>query len=237
MTRLVVTELCVSCLLLAVDAPGQKEKIQQTKTERMDFPSGGLLRLNHSVGNLTIEGWDQPDLEITTTKTTRDEYDSATKQKGVEELDRVSVASERHGNEIVLSVLPHQGGLKSAFTSDKVDLTSHIYVPRGAKLAIDHGSGNVYVEGVTGDIHATTHQGEILLRLPEAGQYDIDARSKWGSVTTDFAGQARKPWWQVGRQFAGRPGSTAQKLYLRAGYGDIIILKARKPKEPEAGAK
>jgi hypothetical protein len=234
MTRLAVTGLCVSCLLLAVDAPGNKEKVRQTKTERMDFPSGGLLRLNHSVGELTIEGWDQPGLEMTVTKTTKEEYDSATRQKGVEELDQVRIAAERHGNELALTTtLPRYGHFMPPLPgSARVDLESHIYVPRGARLAIEHGEGNVYIEEVAGNIDVAVGQGTILLRLPEQGHYDIDARSKWGSVTSDFAGQARRARWLVGHQFAGNE-QVGRKLHLRTGYGDIIILKERKPKGPE----
>jgi len=236
MTRLAVTGLCMSCLLLAVDAP--RQRVQQTKTERMEFPLGGLLRLSHSMGELTIEEWDQPGLEITTTKTTLAEYDSATRQKGVEELDQVSMAAERRGDELVLTTTfpPHSRFKPRLPGSAKVGLESHIYVPRAARLAIEHGSGNLYLEDVTGEIRASTLDGEILLRLPEQGHYAIDARSKWGSVTSDFAGQARRARWLVGHQFAAHDEAGAQKLYLRAGYGDIIIFKEHKPKGPDTRA-
>jgi hypothetical protein len=234
MWRLALTWFGVSGLLLAVDAPGPREKVQQSKTERMEFPPGGLLRLNGLAGDLRIEGWDQPGVEITTTKTTKEEYDSATRQKGVDELDQVRIASERHDDELVITAtLPRYGHFKPPLPGGtRVDLVSHVYVPRAARLAIDHGSGNVYIEDVAGDIRASILSGEILLRLPGKGQYDVDARSKWGSVTSDFPGQAHKARWLVGHRFAGHPEGSAQKLYLRAGYGDIIVLKERKPKGP-----
>jgi hypothetical protein len=47
---------------------------------------------------------------------------------------------------------------------------------------------------------------------------------------------ARRARWLVGHQFMGHPEGRAQKLGLRAGYGDIIILKERVPKEPKAAA-
>jgi hypothetical protein len=236
MWRWALAALGVSGLLLAVEAPGQKEKVHQTKTERMDFPSGGLLRLNGLSGDLTIEGWDQPGAEITTTKTTKEEYDAAAREKGAGELDQVHIASERHGNELVVTTsIPRHGLFKPPLShKTKVDLVSHIFVPHSARLAIDHGSGNLYIEDVAGGIEAAVGQGTILLRLAEQGEYDIDARSKWGSVTSDFPGKERKTRWLVGHQFAGHSEGGAQQLHLRAGYGDIIILKERKPKEPKS---
>jgi hypothetical protein len=238
MWRLVLAGLGVSCLSLpaAVDTPSPKENLQQAKTERMDFPSGGLLRLNGFPGDLTIEGWDQPGIEITTTKTTKEEYDSSTREKGAAVLDQVRLRSERHGDELVLTLtVPRNGHFSPPLPGrTRFDLVSHIYVPHSARLAVDHGSGNLYVEDVAGNIEAAIRQGTILLRLPDQGQYDIDARSKWGSVTSDFPGQMRKTRWQVGHQFIGHPEGGAQKLNLRAGYGDIIVLKERKPKGPEA---
>lgn len=232
MWRLALAGLSVSCLLLAVDATGQKEKVQQTKTERMDFPSGGLLRLNGLSGDLVIEGWEQPAIEITTTKTTREEYDAATREAGVAELDQVHVTSERHENEIVVTAtIPRYGHFSPPLrSSTRADLVSHIYVPHGARLAIDHGSGNLYINDVNGNIEADVGQGTILLRLAGEGQYEIDARSKWGSVTSDFPGSERKAWWLIGQHYTGHPEGRAQKLQLRAGYGDIIILKERVPK-------
>src|SRR5579872_4111345 len=74
----------VACLLLAADQP--KQKAQVAKTERVDFPSGGTLRLTHAAGVVNVEAWDRPDVEITTIKP-----------------DRVHVAVERRGNELVIA--------------------------------------------------------------------------------------------------------------------------------------
>src|SRR5437899_3149767 len=59
--------LCVlvsnAALLRADDEP--KSKAQSVKTDRLDFPPGGTLRLDNSVGELTIAGWDRPDIVTT----------------------------------------------------------------------------------------------------------------------------------------------------------------------------
>ena len=45
-------------------------------------------------------------------------------------------------------------------------LDTRIKVPRDVKLVVDHNIGEIHVDGVTGDIRATTRQGLITLRLP-----------------------------------------------------------------------
>ena len=50
------------CLPGAAGEP--KQKVQVTKTERIDFPAGGRPRLTNSIGVLTVEAWDRADVEI-----------------------------------------------------------------------------------------------------------------------------------------------------------------------------
>ena len=51
-------------LLLATDEPNQRLPV--ANTQRLDFPSGGTLRLTKSTGMVTVEAWERPDVEITT---------------------------------------------------------------------------------------------------------------------------------------------------------------------------
>jgi hypothetical protein len=222
MRNVLAIGFCLSFFLLAQDKAGE-EQVQTTKTERMDFPSGGLLKLNGDFRELTIEGWDQPGLEITTTKTTVDEYDAAGRQKAKAELDQVRLEAKRQGNEVALQpVFPRHV---------EFHLDTRVYVPRNARLEV-HGSGQLYIDHVTGPTQAYVSHGTIVLHLPEQGQYDIDARVKWGTVNSDFPGKERRLRWLIGHSFVATPAANAQKLHLRAGYGDIVILKIREPQEP-----
>ncbi len=45
-----------------------RQVTQVTKTERVDFAPGGLIRLDTASGNLSVEAWDQPEVEITTVR-------------------------------------------------------------------------------------------------------------------------------------------------------------------------
>jgi hypothetical protein len=218
----------ISCLALADSE--SRQTVQIAKTEHADFPSGGTVRLKNSTGELTIEGWDQSGVEITTVKSTKAAYSSAEREKASRDLDRVKVAAERKGDELVITTdFPKHRGLPLGGATN-FNLDCHIKVPRDARLVVDHGVGDVYFDNVKGDIHATTRQGGITLHL-EGGQYDIDAKSDFGSVTSDFPGSTKRRFWLVGHQFT-QTSQAPHRLYLRDGFGDIIMLKIRKPQTP-----
>ena len=222
--------LFIAGTLFAVE---NAEPVKITKTEQMDFPSGGLLHLNDVIGDLTIEPWDQPGIEITTTKSTKADLDSQNHEKGVAELDQVHIAAQRKGNELTLTTeFPRYGHFLFVPGHTRFDLDTHISVPRNTRLDI-HGSGQIYLNNLASDIQAEISHGTIVLHLPEQGHYDIDARSKFGTVESDFPGQEKRSHW-IGHSFTDQPATGAQKLYLRTGYGDVILLKIRQPQAPPA---
>jgi hypothetical protein len=208
--------LAVSGLLLASEPPTPKPV---TNTDRLDFPKGGVLRVEGSIGELFVEGWDQPNMEITT----------------VSSSENVHVKATRQGNEVVVTTaLPHESMLPPhwPWADSNFDLEYHIKVPRDARLAVKHGVGEVYVDGLSGEIHATVRSGQITLRLPADGVYAIDARARLGDVESDFEGTERRGHLVFEHSLLHPASAPTQKLYLRTGFGDIVILKIRKPAPP-----
>jgi hypothetical protein len=217
--------------------PGQKtpdrpaaEKIQITKTDTLDFPAGGMLRLRNAIGELTVTGWNQPNLEITTIKSTKTAVEEKDRAAATKLLDAVKVGTERKGDDVAISTeFPKHSKIARPFLGmTDFDLEYRIHVPRAARLDVDEAMGEVHIENIAGDIHAIEHLGEITVRAPD-GVYSIDAKSKVGAVNSDFAGIDRQlKWWVVkwpGQAFTASGPAAAQKMFLRAGYGDIVILK------------
>jgi hypothetical protein len=215
--RTLTVLLGISCLLTAAEP---KQKVRVEHTERADFPSGGLLRLKNSVGEVRVVGWDRPDVELTTIKST---YTSGTREKASRDLDKVRISIERHGDELVIATqFPGRASRLNA------GLEYYIKAPMSARLAANHKTGEVHVDNLTSDIHVTVHNGGVTLRLPQEGQYNIDARSDMGDVISDFQGNKKRKPWLLGYQFV-QPTPAAHKLYLRVGFGDIMILKPSTP--------
>jgi hypothetical protein len=207
---LIAIALAGSTLLRAADV---------VHTERMDFPAGGTLRVNNSFGELSIEGWDQPEVEITTIKSMK-LADSVTRA-----LAQVRIEIQKQAGEVVIQTN------FSRRAAAHVDLQYRIRVPRSARVIVEHKLGEVHVQEVTGDIHATTRQGEVSLQLREPGPYAIDAQTSVGSVISDFPGSVKRLR-LVGHQVVETPSTPAQRIYARSGYGDILILRKQVPPTP-----
>jgi len=207
------------------------QKIQVTKTEHADLPAGGTLHLKNSTGELTVQGWDQSGIEITTIKSTKFAYKTAEpdRAKASQHLDAVKVTVARQAEELVVTTdFPRNRRYlpRPSVGYRDFDLEYVIKVPRGANIIVDHDEGELHFDDVTGDIHATTNQGTITLRLPQAAQYTIDAKSRIGDVDSDIAGTTTRR--HFGHEFV-QAATAPHKLYLRNGFGDIIILRMHQP--------
>jgi hypothetical protein len=213
---------------------GTRQPVRATTTERVNFAPGGVIRLTAPSSNLFVEAWDRPEVEITTIKSTLHSYQSNRQDQAAQCLENVKVVTERRSaTELAIStILPSHSfftdplGVKCGATVEQ-----HVNAPRDSRLVIDHGAGFVMVSRISGDIEVSSRSGDIVLMLPDPGPYSIDAKSKFGGVSSDFAGSAHREK-LIGEQFASANPSPSRRIHLRIGFGGITIKEV--PPTPEA---
>ena len=194
---------------------------QVTNTQNIEFAPGGTIHINGSYGVLRVEGWDRPEVVVTVTKSLPYGYERKHPDKAKQRLEGLRVVAERTSStELVISTARSSLGIEY-----------EIQVPRSSNLAIHHRTGFVSVSGVTGDIDATCRRGDLVLWLPEKASYSIDARSKVGTVSSDFPG-AFAVRHLIGQRYSHADPSPLRRIYLRARFGGITI----KPILPESEA-
>jgi hypothetical protein len=237
MKHITVIVLGLSALILPSFGEGPAEQMDRaTSTQRTNFAPGGAIHWKNSYGNLYIEGWDQPQVEITVIKSTKYDEPTELKRKDTRKLESVQVAIERRSDaELAISTaLPRRANrvppLPSS-TKNGIRMEYQVHVPRNSRLVIDHHGGLVLVGNMTGDIEAANRDGDIMLMLPASGAYSIDARSKMGHIASDFAGSTRSRY-IVGQRFVSTSSSPARRIHLHTGFGGITILAI--PPEAEA---
>jgi hypothetical protein len=226
--------------LRGTDGPqekGPKQSFEETKTERMSFLPGGVIRIDNSYGYLTVEGWDEPQVEITVTKTTNHFYEPDRKVKAERHFDEIRIVAERPSEkELAISTsLPARHHLISSILPSKriiVTMPVHsqrgitveytVHVPRDSRLVVHHDNGYVWVSDVTGDIEVDSHTGDMIVMLPDPGPYSIDARTRLGSVSSDFTDKANRSY-LVGSHFIYTGQASSRRVHLRMGRGSITI--------------
>jgi len=267
---LVTFAISVAIPLGAGSLSSQILTVSETKT--LDASPASTLHLETSRGAVSIEGWDQPRVEITVVKSTTGLFraaDAAQREAATRLLEHAQIKSDRKGDEILIStqVPRHNRG--------ELQVQYFIKAPRRSKIVIDHGNGGIYVIGMAGDVQANLQQGQIVLTLPENTEYAIDARATLGEVYWESDGQGQRHH-LFGHSFVGasvlggasaatqapmkaqpgqtvpitvthsvdgveqppqqinvpvapdptRPQQSQHRLYLRVGFGDILITKA-----------
>lgn len=202
-----------ACLPLLASAP--RPRVESVTTQKTDFAPGGTIKIEGSTGELNIEGWDQPSVEVTVTRYTWD----ANAERGKRNLDRVQVAKPAVSGAELSIVTTHKKSLA-------VHVNYSIRVPRDSKLIIRQGIGDVVVYDVGGDIDATAKAGDILLQLPATEKYSIDAKNKAaGDIYSDYEGKTHSTWVLMGDKLESDPPAPARHLHLRVRFGGITIQK------------
>jgi hypothetical protein len=216
--------------LCAPLAAAPKQGISVVSTERVNFLPGGSIRLAGTMGELNVEGWDRPEVEIQLTRTLYREDTPSARERATRELQTIHVASAQPaaGQLVLTTVYPKHRFSVSLYAKSRFNLDYRIRVPRDSKLAITHDLGDITIYDVAGDINARIGVGDIVAQLPQAGQYQIDARSGFGTVYTDIGGAWRGAY-LVGQRFSGTGTAPARQITLRARVGGISILKMRVP--------
>jgi hypothetical protein len=241
-TVLIVFELGVlgaAVPVFAEDLTKKPAQVTVTSTEHMSFAPGGMIRVEDSIGYVNVEGWDQPEVEITVTKSMPYDYKLKQPEEAKKHLDSVKIATERKSDaELVISTtLPRRHPADFApsknfdplpffeprKTSADVRVEYEIHAPRDSKLAIRHGVGSVLVIDMAGDIEATAGRGDIMLMLRDSGSYAIDAKSKFGTVISDFEGATKLTRYRMGERYATASSPSPQRIQLRMGFGGITI--------------
>jgi hypothetical protein len=215
----------VFTLSLAAMAPllpaqqGTQQRIQPTDTERVAFSPGGAVRIDESHGDVYVEGWDQPEVEVTVVKSMPYEYKRKHPEEASKHLDSVRVVTERKSaKELTISTM-HPGRKNT----DAVIIEYEIHVPRDSKLTIHRATGSVFVIGVTSDIEVKCSRGDIQLMLRDSSRYSIDAATRLGTVISDFEGTTKVRRYRLGESYATASAPSSPRIHLRMGFGGITI--------------
>jgi hypothetical protein len=215
MSRILLT-LFLLTPVVPTHADVGKPAAEITATKRVAFAAGGSIRVEDSYGDLTIEGWDQPEVEVIAIKSMPYDYKRKHPEEAARHLDAVRIDAElKSDRELVISTTrPNR---------DSVNVEYRIHIPRNSNLVIHQGKGSVFVNDVSGSIEATCRRGDIMLALRDSEKYSIDAKTKFGVVTSDLEGDPFLRRYRLGERYLTPSEPTAHRIHLQVGFGGIAI--------------
>jgi hypothetical protein len=227
MKKLLAISAMAALPLLAADR--LKQTIDATHTDRFNVSAAGAIRLENSFGEVDIDGWDRPEVEVEVFRSTEKYYDRNNQTDARRRMDSVQVTAKQDGNDVVISTAyPGRNAFFHPLSRrSNIEIKYRIHAPRASKLIVNENRGGVNVYDISGDIHATVINGQITLTLASAGRYAIDAQSKLGAVDSDFEGRDQHH--LLGENFSLEGQPPASNLFLRVRVGDIVILKLNGP--------
>lgn len=234
LTAMVLTTVLASLPARAatVENPG-KQTVHANKTDKVDFAPGGTIRITGAHGDLNIEGWDRPEVEVTVDKSTLSLYSSKNSAEGSKQLDLISVKLERKSaTELDISTrFPPRTLTRLRRGKSNVVMQYQIHVPKNSNLVVRNDMGAVVITRVAGDLDARVGVGDVLLVLPTSEGYSVDAKTVIGSIDSDVGGAAPRDG-VTGRKLAFAPPAARHRIYVRADTGGINI-QAIPPGGPE----
>jgi len=110
LTTLFLALNALGVLLPAFGDEASKRQVEVVHTERVNFAPGGVIRVQHSFGSLSVEGWDRPEVEVTVVKSRERYYEPEQREQAARGLERVRIVAERNSdNELTISTsAPHK---------------------------------------------------------------------------------------------------------------------------------
>jgi hypothetical protein len=224
--KLMIFCLAWPALLLAAPLFGEvtiARPAQTSHSETVNFAPGGTITMNDSFGDLYIHGWDQPAVEMTLIQEMSD-YNAPNAKQQLEGVHFMTEHPSANELKISTTIPPHSFFRHPFGGKGPVTVRYELSVPRDSHLVIQHRGGNILIDNVTGSVDARNREGDIVLMLPGPGPYAIDARSKMGTVISDFADQPHVIHF-IGEKLEGANATGAHPIHLRVGFGGITITE------------
>ena len=103
-------------------------------------PRPARSAIENSFGEVDIDGWDRPEVEVTVVRSTEHLYDAKQRTEAQRRLDSVQVTAKQNGNDVVISTAypPRNGFLHPL--SRRSDIEISLPHPGAARLETDHRS-------------------------------------------------------------------------------------------------
>ncbi len=176
----VIAAVTVECV------PARAEEFSQKSAYAARLFTAGTLLIDTRMGDLQIDGWDRPRVEVEAEKVV--EAGTAEKAKRLYEL--VKIRLEGQDKQVRLATIYPPRSLRRPFRGEsKISVNFHIRMPYDANLSLHCVDGDVRVAGIVGSEQLFVHYGDVEINVPDIYRVrSLEAHTWLGYVESDLHG-------------------------------------------------
>jgi hypothetical protein len=180
--------LCSSSFLACSVWPAaiRADEFTQTSRHAARLFSYGMLIIDTRMGDVRIEGWDEPRVEVEAEKNVR--AGSERKARPLFDLIRIELAGQ--DKEVRLRTIYPGRSLRRPFRGEsKLSVNLRIKMPYDANLTLKCVDGDVRVMGLVGREQLRVNYGDVEINVPDVYRLrSLDAHTWIGYVQSDLHG-------------------------------------------------
>lgn len=201
-----------AALALTAPAAGSADDTVRTLNQQFDAANLENLELEFPVGQLVVDAWDRPQVQIEV------RLECGRKEACREAAKAVQLSSETSGKGLELE-------LKGWPKNSSKGLEAHVQIHAPRRLAVDAelGVGELRINGMASHVDAELGVGDVSLNLPESAVATVSLEAGVGNTslkTSDkkFAGSGF-----VGKELRWRKGPGNADVRAECGVGDVKV--------------
>lgn len=206
--------ILAAVLALAVPTVGSANDTVRTLNQQFDAANLDHLELEFPVGQLVVDAWDRPQVQIEVRL-------QCGKKEGCREAAKaVQLVSQPGGKELELE-------LKGWPKNNSKGLEAHVQIHAPRQLAVDAelGVGKLRINGMASHVDAEVGVGDIDLSLPEAAVATVSLEAGVGGTSLKTKEKSYSGSNLVGKELRWRAGAGAGKadVHAESGVGDVRV--------------
>jgi len=197
------------------------DEYSRTSHQRTRLFSTGTLTINTRVGDLHIEGWDDPYVEVEAEKVVR----AGSKQKADALYDQVGVLLEGQDKQVVLRTTYPPRSLRRPFRGEsQLTVNLRIKMPYDAALSLKCVDGDVRIRGLVGRQQIVVNYGDVEIDVPDVWNLrSLDARAFLGYVQSDLHGGMNEDAAGLRKRTSFFNSNGTQQISVRVRMGGVFI--------------
>ena len=213
--------VCLLCVIFLLPAALRADEFSKTSHYSARMFSYGTLTIDARMGDVQVEGWDEPHLEIDAEKVVE-----AKDEKHAQPLyDEVQVVLEGKDKQVQLRTLyPARRPWRPFRDESKLTVNFRIHMPFDANMVLKCVDGDVRVSGLIGKQEINVNYGDVEINVPSIYRLrSLNARSILGYVQSDLHGENSAGW---GRRIMFWNADGDQDIKVRVRMGGVYVYSS-----------